>query len=87
MKIVTNMLVVTAALLAGGVSSALAQDSTSQHSYQVSELQVSKVPVPSERPAAKLAVIGDHEHRPDADTVRRTASGIRIVGPTFFPSN
>ena len=75
-----------AALCGATASQALAQEQTPVQMVDLSTiidgsgpaLSASRVPVPAPRPGAGDAGIGNV-------SVRRTASGIRLVGPRFFP--
>lgn len=86
MKTLSSIVVVSAALLTSGASLALAQGSAAEGSYQVSELRLSQVPVPIQRPTMASADDRDLQD-PKIEAVRRTAGGMRIVGPTFFPKD
>ncbi|MCB8839532.1 hypothetical protein [Aurantimonas sp. VKM B-3413] len=76
------LLIAAASLLTAQAIPAVAQSNDDQKSYQVSELRPSIIPVPSERPVATA-----HADTATQKPIRRTDSGIRIVGPVFFPDH
>ncbi len=83
----TTQILAFAVLLGAAPSVAVAQDANSQKSYEVSSLQLSSLPVPTSRSEAlKTANVKSPAAEP-AEKIRRTASGIRIVGPVYFPTN
>lgn len=62
---------------------ALAQDNSSQKSFEVSSLHLADLPIPTSREKA----LGETVETKTAPKIRRTSSGIRMVGPVFFPED
>ncbi|MBO0662239.1 hypothetical protein LQ948_06895 [Jiella sp. MQZ9-1] len=70
-------------MLSAAPTLAFSQDRKDNKSFEVSALQITSLPVPTARAKALAA-------EPSAapkQTIRRTAGGIRIVGPVFFPND
>ncbi|MBP0616727.1 hypothetical protein [Jiella mangrovi] len=66
-----------------------AQDASSQESFEVSSLRLDSLPIPTSR-AEAIGSGADTRSGIDAvaspdPKIRRTATGIRIVGPVYFP--
>ena len=74
-----------ALILGAAPSMTMAQENSSQESFEASSLRLSSLPIPTSRERA-LGTLDDAS-RDDvaAPKIRRTASGIRIVGPVYFP--
>ncbi|MBO0904478.1 hypothetical protein [Jiella sonneratiae] len=78
----TGTLLACLSILALAPSVAAAKDGNSQESFQVSSLRLSSLPIPTSREK----VLGESAPA-KAAKIRRTATGIRMVGPVFFPED
>ncbi|WP_210191073.1 hypothetical protein [Aurantimonas sp. 22II-16-19i] len=85
----TVKIVSFALILGAAPSTTMAQENNSQESFEVSSLRLSSLPIPTSR-ATALDTLDDASQDASQDAapaaeIRRTASGIRIVGPVYFP--
>ncbi|MCE7029842.1 hypothetical protein [Jiella avicenniae] len=79
----TGKIIAISLILAGVPAMAAAQDAKSTQSYEVSSLRLTSLPVPTSRASA----LGIDTKVSEQRKIRRTADGIRIVGPVFFPED
>ncbi|MCQ0989368.1 hypothetical protein [Jiella marina] len=69
-------------LLVATTAPTLAQSNDDAKTYEVSELRLQHIPIPTARPDRS-----DGQEKIARSEIRRTAEGIRIVGPAFFPED
>ena len=87
MIIKTSRIAALALMLGASPSMAFAQDSNSQKSFEVSSLRLNSLPIPTSREKVLGTATDTTPNAVSAPKVRRTASGIRIVGAVYFPQD
>lgn len=81
----TVKIVSFALILGAAPSTTMAQENNAQESFEVSSLRLSSLPIPTSRATALDTLDDASQDAAPAAEIRRTASGIRIVGPVYFP--
>ena len=83
----TTLIAAFGLMLGAASTAAFAQDRADDQSFEVSSLRLTSLPIPTSRAEALVADQVAAKEIAPAPKIRRTADGIRMVGPVYFPED